>query len=578
MANTLDLLGGFTQGLAASWMAKSQQRQAKELEGKKNALAAIDYLMRSGRVADYSDLSPFFDMVFGGEGAGAKKVGSGKSAGAQAKAGGPQALLQSILDPALKGAKQGQPLLPGPAGQFSGTPQPSTGGESGTPPAPGNLPSRQVSAPGASVAQASTAAAGTGPMGVRMLSDEQMAARQRDLERQKAEGDRQNMLEAVRGLREQDPSLSFQDAYEMVATGRVSVPHQTAPKPLGKPVDINEVPEADRKDPNGNPVSSPFVQPIAISDGKGGYRVAYEPAQAPTVTRAGEHLTGDAKQLYDARLMASGMDPRTGKPVEDPAERARMIEVGKQVLNDHKLKNQATVVRVQTGTAQQDDIKELAPSVATGELLPSQIGSMGGAGKIRLMAAANRLRKDQGLPALDFRRMELEYRNAQRQIASLQGPQQIRMAQLGTTVVNTINEVDRLSQELKQGNIQAWNAAKRSTLLKAYSNSPLSETAARYLAAVNTLKEEFAGLAQGGYAPTESAWKLSNDQINTDYGVRDMTASLSEVQRLINYRLNARDEMIENVIGPAGAGGTGAGSEDAAYREYLKRNAGKGGQ
>ena len=59
------------------------------------------------------------------------------------------------------------------------------------------------------------------------------------------------------------------------------------------------------------------------------------------------------------------------------------------------------------------------------------------------------------------------------------------------------------------------------------------------MTAVNTLKEEFAQLAAGGYAPTEDAWKLANSQINGNYGVKDLRASLTEVQRLINYRLGA---------------------------------------
>ena len=42
-----------------------------------------------------------------------------------------------------------------------------------------------------------------------------------------------------------------------------------------------------------------------------------------------------------------------------------------------------------------------------------------------------------------------------------------------------------------------------------------------------------------GYAPTESAWHLANAQINGDYGVKQLNASLDEIQRLIRYRLEA---------------------------------------
>jgi hypothetical protein len=51
------------------------------------------------------------------------------------------------------------------------------------------------------------------------------------------------------------------------------------------------------------------------------------------------------------------------------------------------------------------------------------------------------------------------------------------------------------------------------------------------------LKEEFVTFASGGYAPIEAAWHLADQQINGDYGVDQLGASLTEVQRLINYRL-----------------------------------------
>jgi hypothetical protein len=59
------------------------------------------------------------------------------------------------------------------------------------------------------------------------------------------------------------------------------------------------------------------------------------------------------------------------------------------------------------------------------------------------------------------------------------------------------------------------------------------------MTAVNTLKEEFANLANGGYAPTEAAWKLANEQVNGDYGVKQLGASIDEIQRLIRYRLQS---------------------------------------
>lgn len=135
---------------------------------------------------------------------------------------------------------------------------------------------------------------------------------------------------------------------------------------------------------------------------------------------------------------------------------------------------------------------------------------------------------------------------------------------LAGTVVNTINEVESLGQQLKQGGVQLWNKAKRNTILQVYGNTPYSGIAAQYVGAVNTLKEEFANLAQGGYAPTEAAWELANEQINGDFGAQDLSAALAEVQRLINYRRAAFEELTPSMI-PWGGGMQGEGERGTRY-------------
>jgi hypothetical protein len=57
------------------------------------------------------------------------------------------------------------------------------------------------------------------------------------------------------------------------------------------------------------------------------------------------------------------------------------------------------------------------------------------------------------------------------------------------------------------------------------------------LTAVNTLKAEFANAESGGYAPHEEVWQLAKQQVNSNYSVVDMSASLHEIQRLLRYRI-----------------------------------------
>lgn len=134
---------------------------------------------------------------------------------------------------------------------------------------------------------------------------------------------------------------------------------------------------------------------------------------------------------------------------------------------------------------------------------------------------------------------QVEWTRAQKQIAALNGPQMTRFVGLASSVTNTIDEVNDLSSKMALGGIPALNRAELAAYVQADGNSENGQLATRYLTAVNTLKEEFANLAQGGYAPTESAWGLANQQINGNFGVKQLGASLNEVQRLVKYRVQA---------------------------------------
>jgi hypothetical protein len=182
--------------------------------------------------------------------------------------------------------------------------------------------------------------------------------------------------------------------------------------------------------------------------------------------------------------------------------------------------------------------QDTARQLVAGNIVPSML-SKRGADYNALLAEANKISIAETGKPINLVKLETEYRAAQRWATTQNSAQAQRFYGLAESVVSTIDEVKTLAEELKQGGLQLWNKAKRNTIQQIYGNTPQSELAARYIGAVNTLKEEFANLANGGYAPTESAWALANSQIQTDFGFKDMLASLTEVQRLINFRVNA---------------------------------------
>lgn len=139
----------------------------------------------------------------------------------------------------------------------------------------------------------------------------------------------------------------------------------------------------------------------------------------------------------------------------------------------------------------------------------------------------------------DVTKAALQYKAATQYVTQLNSQRMIQYRGLATSVVNTIDEVKDLAKEVKNSGLVPFNTAKLKLLTQTAGNTPAGQLASKYLAAVNTLKEEFANLANGGYAPTEAAWKLANDQINGSYGTDQFLSTLDEVQRLINYRTSA---------------------------------------
>lgn len=172
--------------------------------------------------------------------------------------------------------------------------------------------------------------------------------------------------------------------------------------------------------------------------------------------------------------------------------------------------------------------QEIGESIISGEQPPVLTGLYKQAGPTRAYLAQKRF---------DLSKALIEWQRAQKQVQALNGPQMTKFFSLANSVVNTIDEVRELSQQMDFGGLTALNDIQLQALVKTRGNTPEGQLASRYLVAVNTLKEEFANLAAGGYAPTEPAWKLADEQINGSYGVKQLDASLTEVQRLIRYRM-----------------------------------------
>lgn len=301
----------------------------------------------------------------------------------------------------------------------------------------------------------------------------------------------------------------------------------------------------------GDKAEGKYYRPVTVA-GQKGNETRYIPSAPPPGKAA---FTGGNLQIYQ-RLKAA-------HPDWDETHLNR--ETAKLADEYERLKQSSLIVKLNDGKAEADDVDALSNQLIDGSLLPTMLSRRAKDFNHLLAEASRKSIAKTGKP-VNFTQMMLQYNAAQRFAATLNGANIVRFRTLADSVVNTIGEVNRLGANLQQGGIQLWNKAKQSTIRQVYGNTQYSEDAVQYLAAINTLKEEFANLVNGGYAPTEPAFKLANEQINGDYGAKDLSAALTEVQRLVSYRKQALDDLQTLVPSFGGGPSTGTGPRTNPFR------------
>jgi GH24 family phage-related lysozyme (muramidase) len=289
-------------------------------------------------------------------------------------------------------------------------------------------------------------------------------------------------------------------------------------------------------------------RPIHIGNDKNGDPVfatydatkrTFNKVDNPAAGSRGEE-TGATLDMDASRYLETGtLPPNMGRGVQGAAQataiRERAAEMAKeQGIDPATLAQRQAQFKAQHGFL--GSVDAIAKGIMDGDR-PPELSRLYG-----LSAPVSQKLEENGF---NMSKAELEWKRAQKMVQSLNGPQTVRFVGLANSVTNTIDNVRDLAKKMDLSGIPALNQAQIATYIQAQGNTPNGQLAAQYLAGVNTLKEEFANLATGGYAPTEATWKLANTQINSNYGVKELGASLDEIQRLIKYRLNAMPGLAE---------------------------------
>lgn len=143
----------------------------------------------------------------------------------------------------------------------------------------------------------------------------------------------------------------------------------------------------------------------------------------------------------------------------------------------------------------------------------------------------------------DLAKAQQEWQAQTKLISTMNGPQQVRFRQLVATVAPGIDELRELSTEMKMSGVALWNEAKIAYELKYNANSPESRLYSRYQTAFAAIRGEVSQYENGGYAPTDASWKAAYDQLDTARGFQAQMASLDEVNKILQYRLQGMNSV-----------------------------------
>ena len=190
-----------------------------------------------------------------------------------------------------------------------------------------------------------------------------------------------------------------------------------------------------------------------------------------------------------------------------------------------------------------EDTESLLEGVRTGLVDPNQLSKRG----------LNPVLAKAAKQGINIGQLKLDWKASERLASTMNSTQMVRFDTLSETVMGTIDRVIDLSNKMKMSGVPLYNAAKLAEVKNIEGNSPKGQLIEQYMAALTTLKEEYANFAQGGYAPTESSFKLSNDLINQNYGSKQMQATLEETKRLVNIRREAFKAVQAQKIGGPGS-------------------------
>ena len=283
----------------------------------------------------------------------------------------------------------------------------------------------------------------------------------------------------------------------------------------------------------------PGVQSMPATPPGGLQGIIAATQQAPSATSAGAPGVPPTAQP----VAGPGTQPPPGpaQPVSDAQEAWRnlLTDPHYQRMNTRQQAGERAALRAAIGPqpkmqAQDPQAEESAQSIAqgimSGRIPPDSKGLSRGGMWARVLPILEK-------GGYNVARAQQEWKQVDRTIASLNAPRMQQFKSLSGTVFKEGDRVKTLAAQMNMTGSKFINMADLWEASNIEGDSPRKALAQTYLTAINNFKENFAQLANGGYAPTESVWHLANAQLNPAFSVKQMNATIDEMGRAIKFRL-----------------------------------------
>lgn len=245
----------------------------------------------------------------------------------------------------------------------------------------------------------------------------------------------------------------------------------------------------------------------------------------------GGHLDDTIKQLGDLNKNSGGTNIYVNDPTTGSLKQTGTVPKGSKVVN--------TPAGVINSNLKEKDASPIADAIISGQQPPDLAGMYGLAPKVRKAMAEK---------GFDLTKASTDWAATKTYVKNLNSTQQVRLNQALESVNQGIDPLRQLSGEFERTNFQPANYLIQGSQLNGISLDPRKsknlnqsqlQVAAKYVTQLNLMRDELAQSFSGGYAPTESGFKLADGVLNPLYGDTPLNASLDQVKFNLGIRKQA---------------------------------------